>query len=65
MNFTYVKGVKVDKMPNVSNIKPHVKEPLNWPKVQSGYEGLSQTIFATQINNMFSDLTKKMVEIKR
>lgn len=65
MNYTYVKGVKVDEMSKVSAIKNHVKEPLNYPKVQAGYENLSQVIFATQINDMFADLTKKMVELKK
>lgn len=65
MNYTYVKGVKVDEMSKVSAIKNHVAEPLNYPKVQAGYENLSQVIFATQINDMFADLTKKMVELKK
>jgi hypothetical protein len=65
MNFTYVKGVEVDKMSKISAIKSHVKEPLNYPKVQAGYENLSQVIFATQINDMMADLTKKMVELKK
>lgn len=62
MNVRYVKNIKVEKMPLVSNIHHHV--PMRYPKVQEGYEGMAQVIFSTQINNMLMDLTKKMVEQK-
>ena len=47
----------------VSNIHHHV-DPMRYPKVQEGYEGMAQVIFSTQINNMLMDLTKKMVSQK-
>lgn len=50
-------------MPLVSNIRHHV-DPMRYPKVQEGYEGMAQVIFSTQINNMLMDLTKKMVSQK-
>ena len=62
--YKYVKGIKVDKMSSVSNIKPHTRDPIRWPKVQCGYENLAQVIFATQTNNMLQDLTKEIVKIK-
>lgn len=64
MTYSYVKGVKVDKMSQVTNIKPHTKDPIRWPKVQCGYESLAQVMFATQTDNMLKDLTKEMVKIK-
>lgn len=63
MNVRYVKNIKVEKMPLVSNIRHHV-DPMRYPKVQEGYEGMAQVIFSTQINNMLMDLTKKMVSQK-
>lgn len=48
-------------MPLVSNVHHHV-DPMRYPKVQEGYEGMAQVIFSTQINNMLMDLTKKMVQ---
>lgn len=50
-------------MPLVSNVHHHV-DPMRYPKVQEGYEGMVQVIFSTQINNMLMDLTKKIVEQK-
>lgn len=64
MEYKYVKGIKVDKMSTVSKIKHHVKEPAPFPRVSDGYENLAQAIFATQINNMFIDLTKEMIDMK-
>lgn len=64
MEYKYVKGIKVDKMSVVSKIKHHVKEPAPYPRVSDGYENLSQAIFATQINNMFTELTEEMVSMK-
>lgn len=63
MNVRYVKNIKVEKMPLVSSIHHHV-DPMRYPKVQEGYEGMAQVVFSTQINNMLMDLTKKMVEQK-
>lgn len=48
----------------VSNIKHKTKDPIRYPKVQCGYEGVSQVIFATQVNEMFVELTKEMVQLK-
>lgn len=62
--YKYVKGIKVDRMSGVSNIKPHTKDPIRWPKVQCGYENLAQVIFATQVDNILQDLTKKIVKLK-
>lgn len=64
MNVRYVKNIKVEKMPLVSNIHHHHVDPMRYPKVQEGYEGMAQVIFSTQINNMLMDLTKKMVSQK-
>lgn len=63
MNVRYVKNIKVEKMPLVSNVHHNV-DPMRYPKVQEGYEGMAQVIFSTQINNTLMDLTKKMVEQK-
>ena len=63
MNVRYVKNIKVEKMPLVSSIH-HYVDPMRYPKVQEGYEGMAQVIFSTQINNMLMDLTKKMVSQK-
>ena len=59
----YIKGIDVKQMSKKSNIVAHVKDPIRYPKVQCGYEGLSQMIFATQTNNMLQDLTKEMLKI--
>lgn len=61
----YVKGIEVDRMSFTSNIKRHTKDPIRWPKVQCGYENLSQVIFATQFDNLLQDLTKEIIKIKR
>lgn len=65
MDFRYIKGVKVDKMSSKSAIRPHVKEPLDVPKVQAPMEAECQIIFAGQTNAMLKDLIDKIVEIKR
>lgn len=41
------------------------RDPIRWPKVQCGYEGLANTIFKTELDNMFMDLTKEMVQLKK
>ena len=64
MNLRYVKGLKVEKMSGVSNIQHHIKDPMDYPKVQGGYEGLAQVIFSTQMDNLLIDLTKEMVKLK-
>lgn len=64
MNFEYVKGVKVANMQKAPAIKPHVKDPIRYPKVQCGYENLAQAIFVTQTNNMFQDVVKEMMDLK-
>lgn len=65
MENKYVKNIKVGQMSDVSKIKPHVKEPMNYPKVQGPMENKCQVIFANQINFMVLELTKEMVEIKK
>lgn len=65
MNFRYIKGIKTNKMSLQSAIKPHVKEPLDVPKVQGPMEIECQIIFAGQTNAMLKDLIDKMVEIKK
>lgn len=56
-----IKGIEVDQMSKKSDIIRHVKDPIRYPKVQCGYEGLSQTIIATQVSNMMNELTKEML----
>jgi hypothetical protein len=63
MEYKYVKGIKVNDMQKAPAIKPHVKDPIRYPKVQCGYENLAQAIFVTQTNNMFKDIVKEMVDI--
>lgn len=58
-----IKGIDVKQMSKTSNIVYHTKDPIRYPKVQCGYEGLAQVIFATQTNNMMKDLVNKMIEI--
>lgn len=61
-DFKYVKGVRVNRMSEVTKIKPHVKDPIRYPKVQCGYENLSQVMFAVQMDNLMQDLTKEMLK---
>lgn len=58
-----VKGIDVKQISKVSNIVHHVKDPIRYPKVQCGYEGLAQVIFSTQTNNILNELTKEMINI--
>ena len=60
-----IKGIDVKQMSKKSNIVYHTKDPIRYPKVQCGYEGLTQVMFATQTNNMMKDLVDKMIEIKK
>lgn len=41
-----------------------IKDPMRYERVQQGYEGLTKIIFRTQTSKMFTELTKKMVELK-
>ncbi len=60
-----IKGIDVKQMSKKSNIVYHTKDPIRYPKVQCGYEGLTQVMFATQTNNMMKDLVDKMIEITK
>lgn len=61
----YLKGIDIAKMKKTSDIVHKVKDPIRYPKVQCGYEGLSQVIFTTQVNNMMKDLTKEILDIAK
>lgn len=61
----HINGVDVKQMSKTSNIAYHTKDPIRYPKVQCGYEGLAQVIFSTQTNNMIADLTKEMLNISK
>lgn len=58
-----IKGIKVDQMSKKSDIVRHVKDPIRYPKVQCGYEGLAQVMIATQTNNMMKELTEEMLNL--
>jgi hypothetical protein len=58
-----IKGIDIGQLSKKTNIIRHVKDPIRYPKVQCGYEGLAQVIFATQTNNMMKELTKEMLSI--
>lgn len=60
-----IKGIDIKQMSKKSNIVYHTKDPIRYPKVQCGYEGLTQVMFATQTNNMMKDLVDKMIEITK
>lgn len=62
MGLKFVKNIKVVDMQKASAIKPHVKDPIRYPKVQCGYENLAQAIFVTQTNNMVHDIIKEMLK---
>lgn len=40
-----------------------IKDPIPYEKIQCVYEGLSETVFITQITNMMRDLSKEMSDI--
>lgn len=61
----YIKSVKVNQTPKRSLINHHVGEPMEYPKVQEGYEGKASAIFSTQVNKLLLDLTKEMVQLKK
>lgn len=61
----HINGIDVKQMSKTSNIVYHTKDPIRYPKVQCGYEGLAQVIFSTQTNNMIADLTKEMLNISK
>lgn len=58
-----IKGIDIGQLSKKTNIIRHVKDPIRYPKVQCGYEGLAQVIFATQTNNMMKEVTKEMLSI--
>lgn len=55
--------IGVPKLEKESNIVHRVSDPIRFPKVQCGYEGLAQVVFSTQVNNMMNDLAKEMINI--
>lgn len=57
--------IGVPKLEKESNIVHRVSDPIRYPKVQCGYEGLAQVIFSTQVNNMMDDLAKEMLNISK
>lgn len=57
--------IGVPKLEKESNITHRVSDPIRYPKVQCGYEGLAQVIFSTQVNNMMDDLAKEMLNISK
>lgn len=61
----HINGIDVKQMAKTSNIIYYTKDPIRYPKVQCGYEGLAQVIFSTQTNNMMADLTKEMLNISK
>lgn len=58
-----IKGIKVDQMSKKSDVVRHVKDPIRYPKVQCGYEGLAQVMIATQTNNMMKELAEEMLNL--
>lgn len=58
-----IKGVEVQQMSKKSDIVRHVKDPIRYPKVQCGYEGVAQVMIATQTNNMTNSLTEEMLKL--
>lgn len=50
-------------MSKKSDIVRHVKDPIRYPKVQCGYEGVAQVMIATQTNNMMNSLTEEMLKL--
>lgn len=58
-------GIDIKQMAKKSNIVYHTKDPIRYPKVQCGYEGLAQVMFSTQVNNMMVELTKEMTKIAK
>lgn len=58
-----IKGVEVQQMSKKSDIVCHVKDPIRYPKVQCGYEGVAQVMIATQMNNMMNSLTEEMLKL--
>lgn len=58
-----IKGVEVQQTSKKSDIVRHVKDPIRYPKVQCGYEGVAQVMIATQTNNMMNSLTEEMLKL--
>lgn len=42
-----------------------IKDPVPFKKIQCVYEGLSETVFVTQMANMMKDLSKEMADIMK
>lgn len=58
-----VDGLTVPLVSRLTNVKRHVKDPIRYPKVQCGYEGLAQVMFATQVNGMMRDIAKELTKL--
>lgn len=58
-----IKGIDVRQMAKKSDIVFHTKDPIRYPKVQCGYEGLTQMIVSTQSSNIMNEITKEMLKI--
>ena len=57
-----VDGIRTPLVSRLIGVKRHVKDPIRYPKIQCGYEGLAQTIFATQSDAMIKELVKEMIK---
>lgn len=58
-----IDGIRVPLVSRLTNVKRHVKDPIRYPKVQCGYEGLAQVMFATQVNGMMKELTRELQKL--
>ncbi len=57
-----VDGIRTPLVSRLIGVKRHVKDPIRYPKIQCGYEGLAQTMFATQSDAMIKELVKEMIK---
>ena len=57
-----VTKLKVRKMPKIDGIRTPLVSRLIGVKIQCGYEGLAQTMFATQSDAMIKELVKEMIK---
>lgn len=60
-----IKGIEVNQMSKKSDIVCHVSDPIRYPKVQCGYEGLAQIMIATQTNNIMKQLTEEILKMTK
>ena len=57
-----VDGIRTPLVSRLIGVKRHVKDPIRYPKIQCGYEGLAQTMLATQSDAMIKELIKEMIK---